>query len=117
MIQHVALEVLCSDVEAEAAFWTRLGFTRVPAPGALRERSTWLEDRAGAQVHLVHADEPVVPPSGHLALLRADLDALVEALRGAGVEVSEREPHWGARRVFVRTPAGHRVELMAAPPA
>ena len=32
-------------------------------------------------------------------------------------EVDERPRHWGAARCFVRAPGGHRVELMAAPPA
>ena len=27
-----------------------------------------------------------------------------------------REEHWGAPRAFVSSPAGHRIELMAAPP-
>jgi len=32
-------------------------------------------------------------------------------------EVDERPRHWGAAPCFVRAPGGHRVELMAAPPA
>ena len=38
------------------------------------------------------------------------------ASRGLGFEVSERRRHWGARRVVVAAPAGHRIELMEAPP-
>jgi catechol 2,3-dioxygenase-like lactoylglutathione lyase family enzyme len=40
----------------------------------------------------------------------------LEALRRAGFEPEPRREHWGAPRCFVRDPAGHRVEIMAAPP-
>jgi hypothetical protein len=38
-------------------------------------------------------------------------------LRAGGHEVEPRAEHWGAPRAFTRAPGGHRVELMAAPPA
>jgi hypothetical protein len=41
---------------------------------------------------------------------------VVGRLRDAGLEVRPTEEHWGAARAFVQTPAGHRVEVMAAPP-
>jgi hypothetical protein len=37
-------------------------------------------------------------------------------VRAAGFEVDPRREHWGSPRSFVRTPSGHRVELMAFPP-
>ena len=76
----------------------------------------WVE-RAGTQVHLMYADgDPVVPPSGHLAVVVADYPATLDALRAAGHEPEPRAEHWGSPRAFVRDPAGHRVELMASPP-
>jgi len=47
---------------------------------------------------------------------RADYDATLDALRAAGHEVDPRKEHWGAPRAFVRSPARHRFEVMAAPP-
>ena len=55
-------------------------------------------------------------PLGHVAVVADDYAATVARLEGAGFAVEPRARHWGAARSFVRTPAGHRVELMAAPP-
>src|SRR3954465_8445649 len=94
-------------------------------PGSLGERSAWVQ-RDGTQIHLMFTGEPTVPPQGHAAVVAGDYDAPLSAPprprpppaeRGAprgGPEGGER--HWGAPRPFVRTPAGHRVEVMAAPP-
>lgn len=116
MIQHVALEVREADGEAEVAFWALLDFAEVTPPGELAARSRWVQ-REGTQVHLLWADEPVVPPSGHVAVVCPDHDATLGRLRAAGFAPEPRAEHWGAARAFVNSPAGHRVELMAAPPA
>ena len=115
-LQHVSLEVRAADAPAELRFWEQVGFARVEPPGALGERSAWVQ-RGTTQVHLLFAEAPVVPPSGHAAVVVDDFDATLAALRQAGLEPEERSRHWGAARAFVRTPAGHLVELMAAPPA
>jgi len=114
-IKHVALEVRRSDAEACVAFYAMLGFTRVDPPESLADRAAWLQSGA-TQVHLLWADDPVVPPEGHVAVLAPEYAAVIEALRAAGFEVEQRAEHWGAPRCFVRDPAGHRVEVMAAPP-
>jgi catechol 2,3-dioxygenase-like lactoylglutathione lyase family enzyme len=77
--------------------------------------ATWVE-RGGTQVHLLYSDDPVVPPSGHLAVVVDDYDMTIERLRAAGFDPEPRAEQWGAPRSFVRDPAGHRVELMSAPP-
>jgi catechol 2,3-dioxygenase-like lactoylglutathione lyase family enzyme len=115
MLQHVSLEVAPDLVERCAAFWELLGFARVDPPAALRDRATWLE-RDGTQVHLMLVDEPVVPPQGHAAVVAPDYAAAIAGLRDAGFDPEARTEHWGAPRSFVRDPAGHRVEVMAAPP-
>jgi catechol 2,3-dioxygenase-like lactoylglutathione lyase family enzyme len=116
VIQHVAIEVRPADVEACVAFWALLGFTRVPAPEALAARSTWVQS-AETQIHLLYADDPVVPAEGHVAVIVADHAAILDALRAAGHEPQARTPYWGSPRAFVRSPGGHRVELMAFAPA
>ena len=115
-IQHVALELRRSDVEACVAFYAMLGFTRVDPPESLADRAAWLQSGA-TQVHLLWVDDPVVPREGHVAVVVPDYASVTQALRAAGFEVDTRAEHWGAPRSFVRDPAGHRVELMAAPPS
>ena len=115
MIGHVAIEVREDDVEACVRFWALVGFARVEAPPALRARATWVQ--AGpTQVHLLHAEEPVVPPEGHVAVVVADYEMALATLREGGFEPEPRTEHWGSPRAFVRCPAGHRVELMAFAP-
>lgn len=116
MIQHVAIEVREADVAECVRFWALLGFAQVPAPEALAARSTWVQ--AGTtQIHLLYADEPVVPSDGHVAVVVADYEATLQALSDAGFEPAPRREYWGSPRAFVRCPAGHRVEVMAFAPA
>jgi catechol 2,3-dioxygenase-like lactoylglutathione lyase family enzyme len=114
-IHHVALEALRDQADSEVRFWALLGFEEVEPPATLRDRARWMES-GHTQVHIIYADEAVTPPVGHVAVVAEDYGGTVERLRAAGVEVEAREAHWGARRCFVRSPTGHRVELMAAPP-
>jgi catechol 2,3-dioxygenase-like lactoylglutathione lyase family enzyme len=97
-----------------------LGFSRVAPPPSLGEsRAWWLQAPDGVtQVHLLFEDDraPVAPPSGHVAVVVDGWIATTAALTAAGFAVEERTPHWGAPRAYTRTPGGHRVELMAAPP-
>jgi catechol 2,3-dioxygenase-like lactoylglutathione lyase family enzyme len=108
VIQHVSLESHRDDADAHRRFWTALGFTEVTPPESLRERSLWLQSGA-TQIHLLWADDPVVPPEGHVAVCVSDLDALE-------IELEERTRHWGERRVYARAPGGHVVELFETPP-
>lgn len=115
MLQHVSIEVVKEDVAECVRFYEIIGFREVEPPGTLAGRATWVE-RDGTQVHLQLVDEPVVPATGHHAVVVADYERTLAALRGAGFDPEPRTEHWGAPRSFVRNPAGHRVELMAAPP-
>ena len=114
-LQHTSLEIRRADVDAELRFWALLDFDHVETPSGLESRATWVA-RDGTHIHLLHADEPPVMPRGHVAILADDYDATVGRLRDAGFEVEPDDEFWGAARGFVRTPAGHRVEVMAAPP-
>jgi catechol 2,3-dioxygenase-like lactoylglutathione lyase family enzyme len=114
-VQHVALETRPGDADALVAFFGLLGFHEVEPPPALTERARWVQ-RGATQIHVLFADDPVVPPSGHVAVVAPDYDATLSALRAAGHPVDERKPHWGSPRSFVTAPGGHRVELMSHPP-
>ena len=115
-VQHVALETRPGDADAEVAFWALLGFVQVQPPGGLAERSTWVQSGA-TQIHLLHADEPVVPPRAHVAVVCSAFEATTDALTAAGFPVDPRTQYWGAPRAYTRSPGGHLVEVMAAPPA
>lgn len=115
MIGHVAIEIRRDDVDACLHFWWLLGFERVMPPEALAERAAWVQ-AGGTQVHLLYAEEPVAPPEGHVAVVAADYEATLARLRGAGLEPDPRTEHWGSPRCFVRSPSGHRVEIMAFAP-
>lgn len=115
-LQHVSLEVAPAGARAEVAFWALLGLGELRVPEGLGARARWLGSGDGTQVHLLLTEDPDVPAQGHAAVVVADHAGAVGALREAGFEVQDRAEHWGAPRAFTRSPAGHRVELMAAPP-
>jgi catechol 2,3-dioxygenase-like lactoylglutathione lyase family enzyme len=116
MIHHVTLETRREDVEDAVAFWALLGFERVPAPGRLAAIATWVQ-REGTQVHLLYADEPVVAPAGHVAVVAPDgYEETVRRLEDAGFACEPTTADWGSPRCFARSPGGHRVEVMAFAP-
>ena len=116
MIQHVGLEVARSQTDAEVEFWALLGFVEMMLDDDLAGRARWVA-REGFQVHLLFRDAPVVPAAGHAAIVIGDYEAVVARLRAAGHEAAPRREYWGSPRTQVRSPAGHLVELTAAPPA
>ena len=115
VIQHVSLECRRDDAEALLRFWRAVGFREVPAPPSLGDRATWLQ--AGAtQVHLLWADEPVVPRQGHVAVLVDDYEGALAALAADGFATESRTRHWGAPRSYAHAPGGHVVELFDQAP-
>jgi catechol 2,3-dioxygenase-like lactoylglutathione lyase family enzyme len=116
MLQHVGIEIAPGEVDRAVEFFALLGFERVDPPAALADSFTWVE-REGTQVHLMHEQSPTVPPRGHLAVVVPDFEVALAHLREHGFEARPGREHWGAPRAHVIAPGGHRVELMAAPPA
>ena len=79
--------------------------------------SFYFQGQSGpTQIHLLYAEAPTIPPEGHTAVLVDDYDGVFESLERAGFQPERRREHWGAPRSVVHDPAGHRVEVMAAPP-
>lgn len=114
MLHHVGIEVAPADIERSVELWQSLGFALVEPPASLAE-FTWLE-RDGTQIHLMPTESPTVPQRGHVAVVVGDFDGTVVALRERGFDLEPRREHWGAPRAVVIAPAGHRIELTAAPP-
>jgi catechol 2,3-dioxygenase-like lactoylglutathione lyase family enzyme len=115
VLHHVSLEVDPAQVEACVACWKLLGFEPIETPEELGGYVTWLE-RAGTQIHLIHAESAAIPPLGHTAVAVEDFDSTFAALEGAGHEPERHRELWGEPRAFVKMPGGHLVEFMAAPP-
>jgi catechol 2,3-dioxygenase-like lactoylglutathione lyase family enzyme len=115
VLHHVGIEVAPADVEGLVGFFGLLGFQEVEPPETL-SRYTWLE-REGTQIHLMPREQPIVPEVGHLAVVTPDFEEALARLQAAGFEAERRSEHWGQPRAWATAPSGHRVELMAAPPA
>jgi catechol 2,3-dioxygenase-like lactoylglutathione lyase family enzyme len=115
VLHHVSIEVPPPEADRMVEFWGLLGFDEVTSPEALGGTVRWLE-REGTQIHLILTEGGTVPVLGHAAVVAPDFEATMEALADAGFEVEESRELWGERRAFAIGPAGHRVELMAAPP-
>jgi catechol 2,3-dioxygenase-like lactoylglutathione lyase family enzyme len=116
MLQHASLEVPEALVPECVAFWALLGFTQMAAPPRLGGRFTWVQ-REGTQIHLIPSDDPRTPArEGHVAVVADDYERALAALADAGFEAEPAVQAWDVPRSFVRDPAGHLVEVMAAPP-
>jgi catechol 2,3-dioxygenase-like lactoylglutathione lyase family enzyme len=115
MLHHVSIEIAPAEAERMVEFWKAIGFAEVDAPEPINPYVTWLE-REGTQIHLIHAEDPTVPALGHAAVVAPDFEETVGRVRAAGFEVEDSRELWGERRAFAVGPAGHRVELMEAPP-
>ena len=118
MLHHVSLEVRPADADAEAGFWVRLGFVEIPPHASLVGRARWLQadDGSGQQIHLLLTAEPAIPAGGHVAIVRPQYARTLDAARAAGLDVRDHTPYWDSPRAFVRSPAGHRVEVMEFAP-
>jgi catechol 2,3-dioxygenase-like lactoylglutathione lyase family enzyme len=114
VLHHVALETGREQIPEEVAFWRVFGFEQVDPPPTLAERAAWVA-RGDTQIHFLFKDDPVVMPDGHTAVVVDDFERTFSALEPFSPE--RRKEHWGAKRAFVRSPAGHMIEFMAAPPS
>ena len=114
-IDHVTLEVRAEQLGDCAEFWKLLDFIQVPLPDEFADRNAWMY-HGGTTIHLVATDEPVVPPTGHAAVVLDSYEATSARLEEAGFELRPQTEFWGAARAYTTDPAGHTVEVMAAPP-
>ena len=114
-LDHVTLEVPAERLADCVAFWELLDFARVPLPEEYANSNAWMY-HGGTTIHLIVTDEPVVPPVGHAAVVLESYESTSDGLREAGFELRPQTEFWGAARAYITDPAGHTVEVMAAPP-
>lgn len=116
-VQHVTVTVPDEGLlPAVESFYRLLGGASQARPAQLEADTPgrWLGFE-NTQVHLIIGD-PVVDPA-HFALdLGNEYDAVRAQLAAHKVVVREARELWGARRCFVRDPAGNRVELFERAP-
>jgi catechol 2,3-dioxygenase-like lactoylglutathione lyase family enzyme len=112
-IDHVQLAMPAGgEYEARRFYGTLLGIPEIPKPPELAKRGgAWFETPT-VKVHL-GVDVDFRPArKAHAGLLVRNLHALIQQLRGAGIEVREDDPLPGYSRVYVDDPFGNRLELM-----
>jgi catechol 2,3-dioxygenase-like lactoylglutathione lyase family enzyme len=142
-IQRLAHVGICvSELERSLRFYRDLlGFSLEhelevggePTDTLLRLRGTKLRalylSRDGVRIELLHFASPPAPPVRervmnehgltHLSFRVADLDAMLAALRAAGVRVLEdtvlRFPEFRSAACFIADPDGQLIELVQAP--
>jgi len=120
--------ILVRDVDRALAFYRDvLGLEEVPRPSILTNPGAWVQV-GGHQLHLIGEAEPgrasamspayageeiAIGYGNHVALVVASLDAMLERVRGHGIEPSVPLARGdGIRRAFITDPDDHIVELM-----
>jgi catechol 2,3-dioxygenase-like lactoylglutathione lyase family enzyme len=113
-LDHVQVAMPAGGEEQARAFYGELlGMRELAKPGPLAARGGCWFAAPGAQIH-VGVEEPFAPArKAHPALLVADLDAMVERLRAAGVPLKDDDAELGRRRIYAADPFGNRIELIA----
>jgi catechol 2,3-dioxygenase-like lactoylglutathione lyase family enzyme len=109
-LAHLTLPT--QHVEQTIAFFEKtLGYTRRPAPGNSPVEALWLDIGRGQQIHVVHVDGLVPPPSEgefgrHVAVFypRAEFAGLRDRLAALGAELIEPLRATPFQRFFFRDP-------------
>lgn len=100
--------------EDKARYFYRdlLGMVELAKPPELAKRGGCWFESGNVQVHLGVEKDFRPAKKAHPALRCSDYVALIEQLRGAGVEVKEAEDIPGVRRCHIHDPFGNRIELI-----
>ena len=113
-IDHVQIAMPERQEDQARAFYNGiLGFTEIPKPPELAKRGgVWFQSQ-NVQLHLGVEESFRPARKAHPAFLVSDLDALLEKLRAAGVDMDTSQPPLeGYKRAHVFDPFGNRIELM-----
>ena len=107
-VHHVSVNV--ADPDMSIAFYMNVlgGAMRSDRPD-FDFGGAWI-DFGATQVHLIESDVP--PNMGqHFAFLVGDVDATVDELRAAGLEVDDAVTVGPDRQTFIADPSGNLIEL------
>ena len=107
-VHHVSINV--DDVPAALAFYTEvLGLDQRDDRPDFGFGGAWL-NAGSSQVHLIEGEVPE-HKGQHFALHVADLSAVVDELRGRGLQVSDPVRVGTSLQSFLNDPCGNTVEL------
>lgn len=110
-LNHIVTMV--RDVQANIDFYCGfLGFKQIPSM-VDNPRVTWLQLPSGVMLHLVESEEaPARPDNIHHAFEVEDYEATMRTLQEQGIAIERPGVRKdGQRYLFIRDPAGNRVEL------
>lgn len=116
MLDHVqvAAPVGC-ELEARRFYGELLGLAELEKPAALRDRGGVWFALCSQQLH-IGVQEPFAPAEKAHPALRvgaAELDAIAERLKAAGVDTQWDDSLPAERRFFTHDPWGNRIELLS----
>ncbi len=114
-INHVGLPT--SDRGASIAFYRDLIGLQVIPHEIDGNPLVWTRAEDGGMVHLIEPNpEAATDYRTHVALQVDDLDAALDAIKAAGIEITSGpgERHNGQRYFFIADPDGNRIELATA---
>lgn len=112
-IDHIQLAIPHGGEPHARAFWTGvMGMTERPKPAHLALNGGCWFEAGGVAIHCGVEEHFLPARRAHPALLVADLEALVTALREEGIGFKEGKPLAGYRRGDIADPFGNRIELM-----
>lgn len=113
-IDHVQIAVPTA-LEAEClAFYRQVfGFRELPKPEELRGRGgAWFEVVAGGmQMHVGVDPEPSPKSKRHICFLVSDVASARRDIEARGIPIEEESIAEGLHRIFIRDPAGNRIEI------
>ena len=111
-IDHVQIAVPRA-LEAEClAFYRELfGFPEIPKPEELRGRGGAWFQVGGVQMHIGVDPEPSPKSKRHICFLVDDLAAAKAETIRHGIATEEESMAEGLHRIFIRDPAGNRIEI------
>ena len=112
-INHVGIPT--DDREASIAFFRDLIGLEVIPHQIDDNPLVWTRAEDGGMVHLIEPREGV-SAGFHVALQVDDIDAALDAVNAAGIEITSGpgERHNGQRYFFISDPDGNRIEIATA---
>ncbi len=113
-IDHVQLAMPpAAEEKARRFFINVLGMQEIAKPAALAKRGGCWFASGEVQIHLGVEDDFRPAKKAHPALRCRQYTALLESLRGHGIEVTEADDLPGVRRCHISDPFGNRIELVS----
>jgi catechol 2,3-dioxygenase-like lactoylglutathione lyase family enzyme len=111
-IDHVQIAVpRALEAECVAFYRDVLGLDEIPKPAELRARGGAWFQLANLQFHVGVDPESSPRSKRHVCFLVSDLSTARAHLVAAGVAIEEESVAEGLKRLFVRDPAGNRIEI------